>query len=243
MGMFPGAALAAAFFVSVAAGMPACAGSFQVNPVRVDLGGANTTAAITLRNDGAEDVVVQMSIRAWSQVNGDDVYMPTTDALVTPPIATIAPGGAQIIRVGLRRRVDPERELAFRLFVQEIPSTTPLPGRMGLRVAVRVGLPVFVAPSSPSRPDLVWTCAASPDGHLKLRVHNRSNVHTKITDIALRERDGADAIARESSLNYVLPGEAREWTLVPDAPSAAAMMRVSTHTDVGDFDADVPVAR
>src|SRR5215470_478534 len=74
------------------------AGSFEVNPVRVDLSAAARTAAVTVRNTGAEAVVVQLSVVAWSQEDGRDVYSDTKEILATPPIATIPAGGEQIIR-------------------------------------------------------------------------------------------------------------------------------------------------
>src|SRR5438045_8951847 len=91
------------------------AGSFQVNPIRIDMTKGATTAAITVRNDGEDAIVVQSSVVAWTQDNGQEVYTPTTEALVTPPIMTVPPGGEQIVRVGLRRGPDPHRALAHRL--------------------------------------------------------------------------------------------------------------------------------
>ncbi len=95
------------------------AGSFQVNPIRVEMSKGATSAAITVRNDGNEPIVVQSSVVGWSQDKGQDVYAPTNEALVTPPIMTVPPGGEQIVRVGLRRAVDPQRELTYRLYLQE----------------------------------------------------------------------------------------------------------------------------
>src|SRR5215472_10970117 len=64
------AALASLVFISATAE----AGSFQVNPIRVDLGKGASTAAITVRNDGDAPVVVQASVMAWTQSDGQDAY-------------------------------------------------------------------------------------------------------------------------------------------------------------------------
>src|SRR5262245_29568931 len=93
------------------------AGSFEVNPVRVDLSAAARTSAVTVRNTGSEAVIVQLSVVAWSQEDGRDVYTETKEILATPPIATIPAGGEQIIRAGLRRAPDAQRELSYRLFL------------------------------------------------------------------------------------------------------------------------------
>src|SRR5438045_8197136 len=43
------------------------AGSFQVNPIRIDMTKGATTAAITVRNDGEDAIVVQSSVVARSE--------------------------------------------------------------------------------------------------------------------------------------------------------------------------------
>ena len=129
----------------------------QPDPDRAD-SKASATRSITVRNDGEEPVVVQSSVLAWTQEDGKDIYASTTEALVTPPIMTIAAGAEQIVRVGLRRPPDPRSELAYRVFLQEVPPP-PKPGFTGLQVALRVGLPVFVAPGAPAARRLEWSAA------------------------------------------------------------------------------------
>lgn len=43
--------------------------------------------------------------------------------MASPPIATIQPGQTQIVCVSLGREVDPARELAYLLFIEEAPPT------------------------------------------------------------------------------------------------------------------------
>src|SRR5689334_12280243 len=97
------------------------AGSFTVNPVRVTLSATQGVAAITVRNVGTEPTVVQLETSSWSQHGGQDALASTTEVLATPPIITTPPRASRIIRVGLRRPADPERELTYRLFLRQIP--------------------------------------------------------------------------------------------------------------------------
>src|SRR6266404_5758103 len=182
------------------------AGSFQVNPIRVDMAKGATTAAITVRNDGEDAIVVQSSIVGWSQDNGQEVYAPTTEALATPPIMTVPAGGEQIVRVGLRRAADPQHELTYRLYLQEVPPP-PKPGFTGLQVALRVGLPVFVAPVAPGIRRLEWSAQIRPDGTIVLAAQNTGNAHVQVTDFELGLPGGVEPVAHESSLAYVLPGQ------------------------------------
>jgi fimbrial chaperone protein len=219
------------------------AGSFQVNPIRVDMTRGATTAAITLRNDGDDAIVVQSSVVAWSQDNGQEVYAPTTEALVTPPIMTVPPGGEQIVRVGLRRGADPQRELTYRLYLQEVPPP-PKPGFTGLQVALRVGLPVFVAPVAAAVRRLDWSAQVGSDGALRLAALNTGNAHVQVTDFEVGVPGGAP-IAHESTLAYVLAGQRRVWTLPvpPERIKSVSELRLKAFTDAGEIDTAVKLER
>jgi fimbrial chaperone protein len=223
------------------------AGSFQVNPIRVDLTTAQASGAITVRNDGAEPVVVQASIVAWSQEDGRDAYAPSSEALVTPPIATIAPGAEQIVRVGLRRAPDRDRELTYRLFLQEVPPP-PKPGFTGLQVALRIGVPVFVAPAQAAAKPLEWSATLMPDNRVRLVARNTGNVHHRISDFELRAT-GDDAssspLAGQSTVAYVLAGQTREWTLEARVERVrfARELTLKAFTDAGEINAAVTLDR
>jgi fimbrial chaperone protein len=241
---FKAAAAAAFFLLIILHAKIACAGSFQVNPIRVDMSARVTTAALTIRNDGDEPVVIQLSVLAWSQELGEDKYGATYEALVTPPIATIAAGAQQIVRVGLRRPADPRRELAFRLFLQEVPPP-PKPDFNGLQVALRVSLPVFVAPLAPSTRQLEWAAKIEPDGAIRLTVRNTGNTHVQISDFELRPSDDEVPVAHEAGLAYALAGESREWVLrsLTARSRTVTELRLKAITDAGEIEAVVKLER
>lgn len=236
------AALALAAFACLPS--PAAAGAFQVNPIRVDLGPGIASQSLVVRNDGTEALVVQMSVQAWSQEDGQDVYRPTQDALVTPPVAQIAPGAEQVIRVGLRRPPDPTRQGTYRLFVQEVPGA-PAPGVTGLQVALRVSLPVFVAAQAPARRDLHWSVARGAVGELALTVENRGNVHAQILDVELHASGREAALARQAHVAYVLAGQRRTFAMPLEGPLApdVASLKLAAYTDAGPADAVLPLPR
>lgn len=220
------------------------AGSFQVNPVRVDLGPGTTSASVVVRNDGADPVVVQASAMRWTQRDGIDVYEAAPEAIVVPPIATIEPGAMQIVRIGLRRAPDPTRELAYRLYVQELPPPSA-PGFSGLQVALRIGLPVFVAPSTPASARIEWSAQREGEAKLRLTARNVGNAHLQISDFALHREGAGEPIARESLLSYVLAGETRHWVLPLAAanPPVEGTVRLRAWTDAGELDLPVAIAR
>ena len=220
------------------------AGSFQVNPIRIELSGAKRIVAERVTNTGTEPVVVQMSVMAWTQDNGKNVLTPTREIIVSPPIATIAPGQEQIVRVGLRRAPDPQRELSYRLFVREVPPP-PKPGFQGLVVALRIGLPIFVQPrEGRAKPVLVWSARLSGPAAIRLSLENRGTGHIQISDLTLSEAGQKEPVAQEGGLAYILAGQSRQWDLALKKPlhDKNERLRLNASTDAGRIEAEIEVA-
>jgi fimbrial chaperone protein len=220
------------------------AGSLEVNPIRVELSAAARSVAVAVKNSGTDPVVVQVSVQAWSQENGKDVLTPTKDVLVTPPIATIAVDKEQIIRVGLRRAPDAERELSYRLYVEEVPGAAK-PGFQGLQVALRIGLPVFVQPrKGPAKATLVWDARLRGEDTVNLKVANQGSGHIQISDLAVSLPEEKQAVASHSALTYVLPGQSREWDfkLPPARVKKSDRLRLKVSTDAGSIDTEIDLS-
>jgi len=210
---------------------PALAGSFSVTPMRVALSAAKPVAALEVHNDGAEASVVQLELVGWTQANNADVYAATAELLATPPILTLPPGGSRVVRIGLRRAPDRDRELTYRLYIQEVapPLTDAF---QGMRMTLKVGVPVFVASVAKSKPQLQWRSVAGPDGAIKLTLTNSGNEHVKITDLELSQAEGARTSGVQKVSTYVLPGQSRDWLVKMDGSVAAgSALRLKAHTD------------
>ena len=219
----------------------AVAGSFDVNPIRVDLTAQSRSAAVTVRNSGDDPVVVQVTVQAWSQDAGKDVLTSTNDVIISPPIATIPAGQEQIVRIGMRRAPDAQRELSYRLFLQEVPPP-PRPGFQGLVVALRIGLPIFVQPrQGQSKAALVWNLDTGSPETLRLKVENKGTAHIQISTIELFRRSEKDAVAEFSGLAYVLSGQARDWDLKLRDPAIkrGERLRMKVSTDAGSIDTEI----
>jgi fimbrial chaperone protein len=216
------------------------AGSFQVSPVRATLSAAQAVGSMTVRNDGTEPTVVQLQVVSWSQEQGKDVYSPTKEILATPPIFTVPPGGAQVVRVGLRRSPDPQRELTYRLFLQEVPPP-PKPGFTGLTVALRISLPVFVRPAVAASPVLRWRAVRTAQGQLKVGLTNDGNAHVQVANFKLGLGGGAQP-GTTQAVAYVLPGQSRDWLVNMAAPPGATL-RIHAETDAGDMQTEVVVEK
>lgn len=224
-------------FLIAGAGM-ASAGSFQINPVRATLSTSQPVSALTVRNTGSEPAVLQLEVMVWSQQQGKDVYTLSREVLVTPPIFTVPSGGSQVLRVGLRRPPDAQRELTYRLFLQEVPPP-PKPGFQGLQVALRIGVPVFVAPAAAQPPILGWRIYRTREGQLEVSLTNSGGAHVQVANLRLVRADGGD-MGRQQVATYVLSGQSRDW-LVKDipAPQLGSTLHLFAQTDNGEIDAGV----
>jgi fimbrial chaperone protein len=223
--------------------VPAVAGSFEVNPIRVELNAATRSVALTVKNSGTSTVVVQASVQTWAQQDGKDVLTPTNEVLLSPPVMTIEPDREQIVRVGLRRAPDAKRELSYRLFLQEVPPP-PQPGFQGLVVALRVGLPVFVQPrEGTAKATLVWN-AELRDGLIRLKLENQGTGHIQVSTVELFSGQGGEPVAEQAGLAYVLAGQSRQWDLKlrDTRVKKGDNLRMKVSTDAGAIDAQIDLA-
>jgi fimbrial chaperone protein len=219
---------------------PARAGSFSVSPVRVELSVQAQTGALTIRNQQDEPVVVQAEGLLWEQANGEDKLSPTKDVLVSPAVFTLPANGSQLVRVALRRPADAQRELSYRLILTEVPPEAA-PGFTGLNIALRLSVPIFVEPTQPSAAQLEWSASRNGEGALAVTARNAGNGHARVLQFTVAPAEGPGTAIDQVTSAYILPGQARTWTLdnnQNDVTSGAGWrrLRVKGVTEAGDFE-------
>ena len=234
-------ASAAAFGLSPA---PACAGTFSISPLRAELSASAQTAALTLRNQEPAPAVVQAEVMLWEQVNGEDRLTPTRDLLVSPAVFTLPADGSQLIRVALRRAADPQRELSYRLILTEVPQQASQ-DFTGLNVALRLSLPVFVAPAAKASPVLDWSAARTDGGAIAVTARNTGNAHARVISFSTAPATQPAEAIPQSVTAYVLPGQARTWTIDNKKNNETTSntdwnrLRVKGTTEAGDFEVEI----
>jgi fimbrial chaperone protein len=221
------------------AAISAQASTFNISPIRANLSAAHRTEALTILNPEDAPVVVQVRIVAWSQKSGTEQLDDTREVLVTPPVLQIPGNSEQIVRVALRREPDPAEELTYRVIFEEVPQAAPA-GFTGLRVALRLSVPIFVAPlQGKASAQVSWDSHWLANGQLEIAATNRGSGHCQITDFEA-QFPGSLMPLRGVASKYVLPGSRMVWTLTPpsDATRQGAVP-IHGHSDQGDFSADV----
>jgi fimbrial chaperone protein len=231
-------------FLFVAGVSVVSAANIGVNPVRVTLSENQKMGTLTVRNGGTEPMSMQLEVLNWSQEEGNGVFTPTRELIVNPPIFTIPAGGSQLIRVGLRRAPDAQRELTYRIFLQELPPP-PSPDFQGAKMLMRVSLPVFVLPKVTAKPVLRWHAVRTSDGALKISLTNNGNAHIQIANFSLSLPGSAQPWITQQTSNYVLIGQSFDWILPANAdysiPKSGATIQLFAQTDAGDIEAEVLV--
>jgi fimbrial chaperone protein len=223
---------------------PCHSSTFSIAPIRVELDEARSIEVLTVRNEGDAPVVLQAQPMSWTQgEDGVDSFAGTRDVVVAPAVLTIGPRSSQIVRVALRRPADRMRELSYRLFLQEVPQAASRP-QSGLTVAVRLSLPVFVAPERASpKARVEWLARWHEDGSLELKAANRGDAHLQVFALNV-DFDAGQYGVRALPGRYILPDAQGSWRVDPPPPGIdrAAPIRVHGSGDRGDFSVGVAPA-
>jgi len=192
------------------AGAPAGAPQFNITPTRISIPAGQTSASLVLRNDGPEALRFQISASGWSNdADGQLVLRPTQDVVFFPILFGVEPGQSRRVRVAVTARAI-ERELSYRLFVEQLPShrAAAMPG---VQMLMRASIPIFVQP-----PAMIARAAidhvAVAGGRLSFVVRNIGNVHISIAQVTVRGarvRDDGPGVRRETGAKAPPPFESR----------------------------------
>lgn len=185
---------------------PASAGSFKVNPVQVVLAADAQVARLTIANSDSALVSVRATAMAWSQANGMDVYSPTTNVIVSPPIFTIPAGKTQLVRVGLKARTAAP---AYRLIFTEIPRDRPAEGQ--IQVNLRLNLPLYLLPPGGGSSVVEWRAWTDRSGAMIVEGSNRGTRHAQVVGIAAIQGDKREPLSAQ--MGVILPGSMRRWSV------------------------------
>jgi fimbrial chaperone protein len=191
----------------------ALAGSFSVNPVRVELSTQRSSAVVQVENTGSSEVTVEARTFTWAQPEGKDQLSPTREVIVTPQVFRLKAGATQLLRIGALRKPDQSNELPYRLVLEEIPPP-PAPDVKGLQVALRISIPVFLRPPVEAKDKIDVAISSENDRQLRLIFANSGNASAALSNLSVSEEASSDqVIAAHGGVIYVLAGQRRELVL------------------------------
>lgn len=181
------------------------ASTFQVSPVVLEVPSGGRNAVLTIRNSELAPVSLQIRLFRWTQRDGADVYDPTDELIASPPVATIAGAGSQLVRVGPRTG---QLSGAYRVIIEEI--LPPAVDKGQVRIALRLNLPLYVMPRDGAKTPLRWSGWREANGHVVLQVQNDGAHYQTVVAVAAA-RPGQQAVPLTTHFGAVLPGGSKKW--------------------------------
>lgn len=180
--------------------------ALSVTPLRIEVDAATSAETVQVKNGTANPMAVQIRLFAWSQKDGEDVYTPSSDLLVSPSIVSIPADQVQLVRV-LRKGAATPGEKRYRLVVDQLPD--PANARPGVaQTRVRFAIPVFVDRDRAAPAALAWRLTDS-----NLELVNKGGATARIVRIDVKSADGRSVEVEQNSLRYVFGESSIAWPI------------------------------
>lgn len=208
--------------------------ALMVLPVNIQMAPAQGAASLTIANQGKSETAVQVRVYAWDQVTGEDRLLPSTDVLTSPPMATLPPGGTQVVRVVLRK-LPREQESTYRILIDQIPPPE-VPGEV--HVVLRLSIPIFAQPPIRTAAHMKFHLE-SDGGQTFLVASNAGGHHAAIRNLELRTADGREVSLAPGTTPYVLSGATRRWALTGKNSWSAEPLQLKAREDGGAINEQV----
>jgi fimbrial chaperone protein len=188
------------------------AGAFSVTPVRIFMAPRDRAVAVTVINEGDEELVMQADVYDWKQkADGEDDLTLTEDLILAPPILKLAPRSRQVLRLAmLNPRPGPD-QLTYRLIVREVPEAKPADKQLQLQIALAFSLPVFITPPSAKR-ELGCTVDRIGADTVRATCENTGNAYAQLREFVLTSVAGEKLASRDSG-GYILPTIKRSFDI------------------------------
>lgn len=215
--------------------LPAGAAEFTVTPVRIFMTPRDRAVAVTVTNEGADEVVMQADLYSWHQkADGSDELKLTEDMVLSPPILKVPGKSRQVVRLARLVPAPTSEEQTYRLVVREVPEARPLraPNEVGVQVALAFSLPVFITPPGAKR-SLQCELKRAGAESAQAVCENNGRAYAQARSFALLDAKG-DRIALRDSGGYILPGVKRSFEITRTSGRlAAGPMKLQVALDDG----------
>lgn len=188
---------------------PGYTNSIKISPTRIDLSAREKIATLIVSSPNSSPILIQTELLRWTQENGEDIYTPTERLAVLPSAFSILPGQKQQLRIALQHPPG-DVESAYRLYVREVVSGNEPGYQGGLKIALRIGIPIFVEPLTQAVEILDWD-VTQKNNKIGVRLKNNGNVHVLVEELALLH--GNIILNQQSVFKYLLPMQSYQWSI------------------------------
>lgn len=190
--------------------VPAWAGLFSVTPVRIYMAPRDRAIAVTINNEGDEELVMQADIYLWKQKpEGEDELTLTEDLILSPPIIKLAARSRQVVRLAMLKPQPSADQQTYRLVVREVPEAKLAEKTVQLQIALAFSMPVFITPPGAKR-QLACSAERSAPDTARVTCINSGNAYAQPREFVLTSVAGEKLATRDSG-GYILPSIKRSF--------------------------------
>jgi fimbrial chaperone protein len=220
---------------------PSSAAALHVTPVNLRLEIGQQAVGMTLSNVSSRPLTAQVRVFAWSQGLSEDTLSAQQEVVASPPIVSVAAGGEQYVRVVRVDHSAPDKELTYRLLIDELPDPNAAGVNGAVDIRLRYSIPLFVMPVR-AQPDaeLKWELSRRTGAYF-VKVTNSGGLHAQLSAVRLIQADGTSASVSDGLLGYALAGNAREWRLPIGELHSAQDLRFIAQVNGKPVEAKVPL--
>jgi fimbrial chaperone protein len=222
----------AAILLLTGAAVTATAGDFSVTPVRIFMAPRDRAVAITVTNEGDQEVVMQADLYSWRQKpGGDEDLALTEDLILSPPILKLAPKSRQVLRLARLSPPPAGAQVTYRMIVREIPEARPATKDPQVTIALAFSLPVFITPPGAKLKlecNLQRTAATTVNAVCK----NSGTAYAQPREFVLTAAGGEKLAVRDTG-GYILPEITRTFELKRDARIPGGKVSLQVALDDG----------
>ena len=227
--------------LALGAGLPAQAGSLQVEPVLVDVTAPGAASTVTLRNEGNAAIDAQIRVFRWSLVDGQEKLEPTEDVVASPPTVTLTPNGQNIARIVRVSKQPVTGEESYRLLVDQLPDLSQQKNG-AVNLLVRYSIPVFFGAANKKNPTVAWSYVVKGD-KVTLMARNNGDRRLRISALTLRDASGHSISFGNGLAGYALGQSTKSWTVPGRGFAANGSASISAQSDGGPIQAAASISR
>lgn len=220
----------------IAASGAAKAASLVVAPLEISLPASGRAAEMHVTNNDPSPVLVQVKVLPWVEPEEVDFTATSQNVIAVPPIAEIAGGSRQLIRLALRQPLQGPREQAYRLVISEVRKE--LPSELtGVTMSIRLNLPMYATPKG-AAPNTRWTVEPTAAGP-ELVLANIGTARLSVRELSLHDGRGSAVGVWDDAPETALAGESVSWPLGKSLRELPATLEVRAETNRGPLVATV----
>jgi fimbrial chaperone protein len=186
------------------------AGMFSVTPVRIYMASNERASAVTVTNDGDEELVMQSDIYDWQQNSeGQDVLSLSEDMILSPPILKMAPRSHQVLRLISLNTRSKDRQHTYRMIIRQVAEAKPSKDNMQLQIAYAFSIPIFITPpNAEAKLECVLANVVPDIAKAICQNYGTATAHTRAIQISSAS---GESMARHDSASYILPGAQKSF--------------------------------